>query len=309
LFVDLFTHALTAAVLAYALNLPQVLPFIVLGAIITDTDILFTWISNRHPSLYLLTHGGFAHSIAGSVVMSVIAWTVAAFVPATGLVHSGLPVPPATIAFAAVLAGAFLHIGLDTLASPGLPLLAPFSDRKYTAGLLPGPSIFLMASSLFFVVWIGLGVIDLPAMVLPYAAVIAAFLGVRLMAFCIARTALRGKGRAIPTINPLRWLFIGETPEAWTVGEYKIGKGTGNKVSIMKYQSISSEETVPFLTLPEVRRLRFHSYIVTAERVRDEIVFSDPLRESGRLFYPPHYTRVRVHLPEKSTPQVNPVVP
>lgn len=298
MFVDLFTHALTAALLAYALNLPQVLPFIMLGAVIIDTDILFAWVSDRYPSLYLFTHGGCAHSIAGAVVLSVIAWTTAAFVLVTGFMHPGLPIPVAPVAFAAVLVGALLHIGLDTLAVPGLPLLAPFSDRKYTAGLLPGPSILLMAVSLFFVIWVGLGEVDLPTKILPYAGVIAAFLTIRLTTFCIARTALRGKGQAIPTINPLRWLVIGETPEVWTVGEYRIGKGMGETEYLMKYRSISAKETASFLTLPEVRRLRFHSYIVTTERVGDEIIFSDPLRESGRIFYPPHYSRVRVPLPD-----------
>ena len=296
--MDLFTHALTAALLAYALNLPQVLPFIMLGAVIIDTDILFAWVSDRYPSLYLFTHGGCAHSIAGAVVLSVIAWTTAAFVLVTGFMHPGLPIPVAPVAFAAVLVGALLHIGLDTLAVPGLPLLAPFSDRKYTAGLLPGPSILLMAVSLFFVIWVGLGEVDLPTKILPYAGVIAAFLTIRLTTFCIARTALRGKGQAIPTINPLRWLVIGETPEVWTVGEYRIGKGMGETEYLMKYRSISAKETASFLTLPEVRRLRFHSYIVTTERVGDEIIFSDPLRESGRIFYPPHYSRVRVPLPD-----------
>ena len=300
MFVDSLTHALTAAILACVFNLPQLLPFIVLGAVIIDADILFARISDGHPSLYLFTHGGFTHSIAGAVVQSVIAWTVAAFLQAAGFVHPVLPVPSAPVAFAAVLTGALLHIFFDTLATPGLPLLAPFSDRKYTAGFLPGPSILLLASSLFFVIWIGLGVIDLPSMIFPYAAVIAAFFAVRLVAFCIARTALHGTGRAIPTINPLRWLVIGETSGAWVVGEYRIGKGTGDTENLMKYRSTTAGETAPFLTLPEVRRLRFHSSSMTAEKAGDEIVFSDPLRESGRIFYPQHYTRVRVHLPDPS---------
>jgi inner membrane protein len=301
-FVDSLTHALIAALLAYALNLPQMLPFIVLGAVIIDADILFAWISDRYPSLYLFTHGGCAHSIAGAVALSVIAWTVTALILATGLVHSGLSIPAATVALGAVLAGALLHIGLDTLAVPGLPLIFPLSDRKYTAGLLPGPSILLMASSLLFVIWIGLGAIDLPDMILSYAAVIAAYLAVRLVAFVIARTALYGKGRAVPAINPLFWLVIGENSEVWTVGEYRIGKGLGEMEYLMKYRSTSPRETAPFLALPEVRRLLFHSYIVTADKMGDEIVFSDPLRVSGRIFYPPHYTQVCVNLSDPSGP-------
>jgi len=41
-------------------------------------------------------------------------------------------------------------------------------------------------------------------------------------------------------------------------------------------------------------RLQFQSYTVT---VGNEIIFSDTLRESGRIFYPPHYRQVRVRLP------------
>ena len=299
--MDSLTHALTAALLAYALHLPQILPFFVLGAVIIDADVLYSLISDRLPSLYLFTHGGIAHSITGAVVLSVIAWTSALFVLGAGFVHTVLPVPAGPVTFAAVLAGALLHIGLDTLAVPGLPLLAPFSDRKYTAGLLPGPSILLMATSLFFLIWTGFGVIDPTSMILPYAVIIAAFLGLRLAAFGFARTALHGKGRSVPTINPLRWLTIGGTPDAWMVGEYRIGMGLGDREYLMKYWSTSMEETAPFRVLPEVRRLRFHSYIVTAKKVGNEIVFSDPLRVSGRIFYPPHYTHVCVPLPDPSS--------
>jgi inner membrane protein len=233
------------------------------------------------------------------VVVSVIAWTTAISVPATGFVHPLLPVPAAS-AFAAVLAGALLHIGLDILAVPGLPLLAPFSDRKYTAGFLPGPSILLMADSLFFLIWMSLGGIGLSAMALMYAAIFAAFITVRLAAFCSVRTTLHGTGRAVPAINPLRWLVIGEVPDAWTVAEYRIGKGLGDREYLMKYQSTSAEEIAALLIMPEVRRFLFHSYLVTAEKVGDEIVFSDPLRESRRIFYPPHYTRVCIHLADPS---------
>ena len=294
--MDVFTHALTAGLLACALNLPQLVPFIVLGAVIADTDILFGWIADRSPSRYLFTHGGLFHSIAGAVILSVIAWTAASVVLTTGQIHAGLPVPSAPVAFTAILAGALLHNGLDILAVPGLPLLAPFSDKKYTAGLLPGPSIFLMGVSLFCILLAGPGGVGLTALLLPYTAVFAAFLAVRCTSFCIARTALQGRGRAIPRISPFRWLVIGETPEAWTVSEYRIGKGMGEPESFLKYRSTSAGEIAPFLMLPEVKRLRFHSYIVIAEKVGDGIIFSDPLRESGRIFYPPHYKRVTVPL-------------
>lgn len=294
--MDTLTHALTAALIASIIHLPQLLPFLVLGAVITDTDILFFRISDSNPSLYLFTHGGAVHGIAGAVVLSVIAWAAAVFVVASGLVHPPLPLPPAPVTLAAVLAGAFLHVGLDTLAVPGLPLLAPVSDRKYTAGLLPGPSLLLMAASLFFLTWLYLGRIDLPSMEGPYAAVLAAYLIMRLGVFVPARTALLGKGRVIPLVNPLRWLVITETSDTWSVGEYRLGKGIGNTEYMMKYRSTHARETGLFLALPEIRRLRFHSYLVTVEGEGNVLIFSDPLRTSGRIFYPPHYTSVRVPL-------------
>ncbi len=301
--MDLLTHALTAAILAYALNLTQLLPFAILGTVIIDADIPFAWISARQPSLYLFTHGGFTHSITGSVVLSAIAGIVAVFLLAAGLVHAGLPLPPAPVAFGALLAWALLHISLDTLAVPGIPLLFPLSDRKYTAGVLPGPSLLLMASSLIFMSLIGLRVIDIPGIIFPYTAVITVFLAVRVLAFIIARRSLLGKGRLVPTINPLRWIVIGGNSEVWTIGEYRIGNGMGGIEHITKFRSTSAGEIAPFLAMPEVRRLWFHSYIVTAEKAGNTILFSDPLRESGRIFYPPHHTRVCVHLPDPSGPE------
>ena len=294
--VDFFTHALTAALLAYAIGVPQLAPFVVLGAVIADTDILFGWISDTYPSQYLFIHGGISHSFFGAVMLSVIAWTAASGVIAAGYLPPGPVAPFSLVAFAAVLAGAFLHIGLDTLAVPGLPLLAPFSDRKYTAGLLPGPSIFLMGVSLLVIIPAALRVADPSALVLPYAGIIVAFLAVRLVAFCIARVAVHGKGRAIPRISPFRWLVIGETPEVWIVSDYRIGKGIGEPAYLAKYRSTSAAEVAPYLALPEVRRLRFHSSVVTVEKTGGGLLFSDPLRESGRIFYPPHYKRVCISL-------------
>jgi len=292
--VDFFTHALTAALLAAAFGVPQLAPFVVLGAVIADTDIFYGWLSDRDPAQYLFIHGGFSHSLAGAGTLSVLGWIAASVVMAAGFVHP-VPVPPfAPVALLAVLGGALLHIGLDTLAVPGLPLLAPFSDRKYSVRLLPGPSIFLMGVSLLVILLAVSHAFDLSVMAIPYAVIIAAFLAVRLVSFLIARVALRGKGRAIPRISPFRWLVIGETPDTWIVGEYRIGNGLNEPEYLAKYPSTSAAEVAPFLTLPEVRRLQYHSSIVTAEKAGDALIFSDPLRESGRIFYPPHYKRVSV---------------
>lgn len=143
--MDSLTHALTAAVLAYVLGIPELLPFLVLGAVIIDADILFSQVSDSNPRLYLFTHGGMAHSTGGAVGMAVLAWAGITLATLAGAVTPVLPAPAGPVAFAAVLGGAFLHIGLDWLACPGIPLCAPVSDTKYTVGLLPGPSILLTA--------------------------------------------------------------------------------------------------------------------------------------------------------------------
>ncbi len=289
--MDSLTHGLIAAGLAYALDLPGLIPFAVAGAVILDVDTFFSRVFDGRPSLYLFTHGGIAHSLAGAAVMALPAWAVAA------LVASAVPLFPAVaapLAFAAVLGGAYLHIGLDTLACPGLPLFAPLSDTKYTAGLLPGPSILLMATSILFLVLMALGAIGFPEMILPYAAVIGAFLAVRLAALLLVRADQDAAGRAVPTISPLRWLVIGETPEAWTVGEYRIGRGMKEATTWMKYRDTTAEAVAPYLESPELRRVRYHSYITTAEREGTVLVVSDPLRKSGSIFYPPYFSEARI---------------
>ena len=292
--MDSLTHALIAAILAYALGLPQLLPFVVLGAVIIDTDILFSLFSRHHPSLYLFIHGGIAHSFAGAVVMAVLAYAGIALVTLTGFINPAQSWGTGPAGFAAVLAGAFLHLAMDLPATPGIPLLAPVSDRKYAFFVLPGPSIFLMAVSLFFVMWMGLGVVTLAQGMVVYVAIFCAFLLVRVITFCASRLALRDVVRAIPQVNPLRWLALYDTGDTWTVQEYRIGSGFSGRTVYPRFTNTSKGEVTPYLTLPEVQRLRYHSYIVTAERDGDGITFSDPLRVSGRIFYPPHYKQVQV---------------
>jgi inner membrane protein len=292
--VDSLTHALVAALLAYILGFPQFIPFAVIGAVIIDTDVLFSLISDRHPSLYLFIHGGIAHSLAGAVVMSVLSYTGIAFAALAGLVAPALLVRAGPAGFAVVLAGAFLHIAMDLPATPGLPLLAPASDKKYALFILPGPSIFLMAVSLFFLIWMALGVVTLAEGILAYGAILVVFLLVRFAAFLASRPVLRGTIWAIPQVNPLRWLAIYESRDAWMARDYRIGLGMTDPVSYPKFRNTSQKEVASCSVLPEVQRLRYHSYIVTAEKEDGSIIFSDPLRVSGRIFYPLHFKKVRI---------------
>jgi inner membrane protein len=297
--VDSLTHALTAAVLAYVLGIPELMPFLVLGAVIIDADILLSRVSDSNPRLYLFTHGGMAHSIGGAVGMAVLAWAGITLATLAGMIV--LPAPAGPVAFAAVLGGTFLHIGLDWLACPGIPLFAPVSDTKYTAGLLPGPSVLLATTSILFLLWMGLGVIGFSGMILPYVAIIGAFLAVRLAVFGIARPKVDGDGRAVPSANPFQWLMIGETPDAWTVRKYRIGRGMEEPAIFLKYRNTTAEAVAPYLAVPEFRRVRYHSYITTVAQEGAGLVVTDPLRKAGYIFYPPYFTEVRIPVEESGS--------
>ena len=292
--VDSLTHALVAAILAYAAGLPHLLPFFVLGAVIIDADILFSLFSRGNPLLYLFIHGGIAHSLAGAVVMSVLACAGIALATLAGLISPVLSFGAGPAGAAAVLAGAFLHLAMDLPASPGIPLLAPKSDKKYALFVLPGPSLFLMAESLFFLIWMALGVVTLAGGMAVYMALFCAFLLVRAVAFVISRPALRDTVLALPQPDPRRWLALYDRDDAWEVQEYRLGKGCGASAGWPKYRGTTATEVAPYLALPEIKRLRYHSYLVTVEKEEGTLVFADPLRVSGRIFYPPHYRRVQV---------------
>ena len=122
---------------------PALVPFVILGTVIPDADILYGRLFTGNPRFYLLTHGGCAHSITGAIGISLLAVAEVQLAGLCGILPPGIPV--ATLV-PAVLAGAILHIATDALAFPGIPLLFPFSDRKITLGILPGPSSFSSVS-------------------------------------------------------------------------------------------------------------------------------------------------------------------
>ena len=142
-FVDALSHALIVLILFSATGLTPLLPFAILGAVIMDVDIFFPFISDTNPSLYLFTHGGITHSLAGALVLSVLACLVTILIASAGIISLPALEGYGVYGFAAVLCGALAHLAIDVLACPGIPLLAPFADRKYTLGILPGPSILL----------------------------------------------------------------------------------------------------------------------------------------------------------------------
>jgi inner membrane protein len=288
--VDALSHALIAIIILTAIGMPAFIPFAVMGAVIMDADIFYPLISGRDPRLYLFSHGGIAHSIAGAFVLSVLAYLAIAALAAAGVIVSPAVLQARTVTFAIILSAAFLHLFIDLLACPGIPLLAPFTDRKYTPGLLPGPSVLLMGSAIGVLVPAVSGLVPVSAALGIFAVITVMYLAVRLLMFLYAAATVRG--RRVPTISPFRWLVINEDDDAFTVRHYAVLRGFSEGRVFSKFRNTSRKESGQYLDLPEVRRLRFNSYLITAERTGPAIIFSDPLRENGYIYYPPDYKRV-----------------
>lgn len=289
--VDTFTHALSALVVFSLQAADSLLPFAVLGAIIPDVDITFRVISRRNPRLYLFTHGGFTHSIAGGLLLSCMAFLVAWGVALTGLVPGIDPALFAPMALVMMLAGTLLHVLEDFLAYPGIPVLYPFTERKYTAGIFPGPSLVLFGVSLVFVTWAALGVTG-DAALRAYAVIFFGFIG--LSALVKGYMALTHPGQTIPTFNPFRWLLVDADGDRLRISEHHLLRGTTVALTVDRFRGITPAEAAGYDDLPEVRAHRYFSYLSVAEKNGDSVTFSDPLRDRGIIPYPPYARSVTV---------------
>jgi inner membrane protein len=290
--VDALSHALIAGILFSVTGLSPLLPFAILGAVIMDADIFFSLISDTIPSLYLFTHGGIAHSLAGALVLSVLAYLSLIMITIAGIISLPALAGYGVYGFAAVLGGALSHLVIDVMACPGIPLFAPFIDRKYTLGILPGPSILIAGAALALVVVTVTGVLAFPQALSFYAWTVLLYLTFRLGSFLVAY--IRLPGRKVPGVNPFRWLVIREDDTSCTVRQYTMFRGFFGESVYMKYKDTSAAEVKSVLRFPEVQRLFFHSSCVIAERIGPDLILHDPLRESGYLYYPPHFKRVAV---------------
>jgi inner membrane protein len=295
--VDTLSHALIAWILFSVTGLSSLLPFVILGAVIVDVDFFFSFISDSIPSLYLFSHGGIAHSLAGVCLLSVLAYFTIVLIAFAGIISPATLSGYGVYGFAAVLGGALSHLTIDVMACPGIPLLAPFVDRKYTLGILPGPSILVAMAALGLVVVTVTTVLAFPFSLTLYALAVLLYLAVRGGFFLIAFTRL--PGRKVPTVNPLRWLAISEKETCCTVQQYSLFHGLNGESVFTKYKDTSAAEVKSALRFPEVRRLFFHSYCVIAERIGSDLILHDPLRESGYLYYPPHHKRVAVTIEDQ----------
>lgn len=281
--VDSLTHALAASILFALIGHPELIPFAVLGAVCPDMDFVFQRFSDRDPGLYIFTHGGITHSIPGALATSAVV-TVPGLLAATALGY-GVMVP---LAFAAAAAGVLTHIALDYLAFPGIPLLYPYTDKKYTLGIAAGPTVYLLVASMVYGAFLltGRASIDDPWIYVGFFAFVLA-------AFAILKTyvTMTAGGMAIPGFTPLRWLIITETPGSYEVSGYHLFRGRGKPSEYKKLLDVGADEIRKLETVPEARRMRYHSYLVTAARDGDKVVLSDPLREHGYLWYPPYFKR------------------
>ncbi len=284
--VDSLTHALAISAIFAIAGWPELIPFAALGAVAPDIDITFQRFSDRDPRLYIFTHGGITHSITGAIAVSLLVGLTA--LPVSTLIGYRTSLIPA---IAAMLLGALSHIFLDFLAYPGIPLLYPATDKKYTIGIAAGPTPWLLIASITFGAFIltGRASIENLWIYAGFFTLVIAASGV-LKAYVSARSG----GIAIPGFNPLRWLIIAETPDAYRVYSYHLLKGRQKPTDYPKLLDVTEEEISRLKASPEVRRMRYHSYIVTAARAGNGIELTDPLRQQGYLWYPPYFKSILI---------------
>jgi inner membrane protein len=291
--VDSVTHAFAVSLPLLALGSISLIPFAVLGAVIPDIDILFELMPENNPSGYIFTHGGITHSLVGAVGVSIVAFILVMGLSRLDMVQEKFPFTISSSIFCVILAGAILHVFLDYLAYPGIPLLYPFSIEKYTAGIFPGPSPFLLVMS---IILLSLFILNKAGKAYVWAY-IAIFIGFILLSGGLkVYVTLQTSGEAVPGLNPARWLIIQENDSEYSVMEYNLFHGVTNKKIFEKYSNITPEEVFLYREIPEIQRLCYHSYIITVEKDTSRITFRDPLRETGRIMYPMKYATYSMNL-------------
>ena len=291
--MDSITHALLIASLLTAIGAPALIPFGILGAVILDADLLFHLVSSKRPPLYMLIHGGASHSIAGAACMAAIAYGAMYFLVLAGelFLHFTPPFTFTIFALTAVITGAMLHIALDFLASPGIPLFWPWKDTKYTLGVFAGPSAVMIFISWTFLILFIAGIVQVSGLIF-YGALFLVYLAISLI-FRIA-AAMKIHGMVLPTMNQLRWLAIENAQNTWKLKFVFIltGSESGSR-SWPAISGVSDEDMDRISAMPVVRRVRYHSCFTIASRLENgDIVIQDPSRVEGIIRYPPYYTEV-----------------
>lgn len=124
-------------------------------------------------------------------------------------------------------------------------------------------------------------------------------------ALFIVFLVIRGSIRAIafirlppdtyPTFNPLRWMVIRKEGGSWVAGFFSLtGTATGMTKTYQESDGVTADDLKAIESIPEVRRVRYHSYFTVAKLIGESITIMDPLREDGTLRYPPYYSKVVV---------------
>jgi inner membrane protein len=289
--VDSVTHALAASSLFLAAGLPALVPFAALGSVAMDLDILLIRFPEKNPRYYVFTHGGFTHSIAGALVIGSLVFAAAAAAtlagPGAWLFGAGLGLA----GLLALLAGALTHVFCDFLAYPGIPVLYPLTDRKYTLGIFAGPSIVLLVMS-----WTYLGTLLISFTTLAdyrvWAGIFAGYVGAKgLLKLYLASTT---DGATIPTKNPLHWFVIREEDGSYSIRSRNLLSGLTEPRVFPKFRNVSPAEAEQYRGLPEVRMHRYNSYITTVEKNGEVITFRDPFRSEGFTRYPFSHVTVDV---------------
>ncbi len=291
--VDSLTHGFIIAIAFVLMGRPDLAAYGIAGAVLPDMDVLFDSLSGRDPRLYIFTHGGFTHSFFGAFLVAILA-AVPMF-----LLSGAIPAGAFGIAaFGAIVAGALSHVIVDYLAYPGIPLFYPFSDKKYTLGILGGPSAFIMLASFAYITAMASGIARIYD---PWPYIVFFALVIVLSASTKARMAFITKGRTIATLNPLSWAIIEDTPEAYLFYRSDVLGRRSAAEAYAKYRGISPAEARKYEGMPEVRRLRYNSYVVTVEADGDSITYRDPIREKGHIWYPPSYKKLSIPLNKGET--------
>jgi inner membrane protein len=294
--MDIFTHAVAILVIFVASGNAGFIPFGVLGAVIIDIDMAFFFIPRRNPSLFILHHGGFSHSLFGATVLSAIAFGTTLVLSSAGFLSETIPGAILLPAVACVLAGAYLHLFLDYLASPGLPLLYPLTEKRFGLSLFPMP-VYLLITVLGLA---SLGVIFFGGLTQEFTVMYGAIFTALIVASAGMKWLVHRKthGRSYPTLHPFQWIVIREENPSYSVMVYDMFQGVLRELSFEKYRNITPPELHEYDQLPELRRHRHFSYISTVEKNGSEITFHDPVREEGLISFPPWYPTVTVHAEE-----------
>ncbi|WP_421909793.1 metal-dependent hydrolase [Methanolacinia petrolearia] len=294
--MDVLTHAFSVILLGGNLDIFRVC-FGVVGTVLPDMDILMHRFSGGNPRLYIFSHGGITHSIAGAILIAIVAFSTICLLQLSGILP--LPAEPTFRIFGLgmIVGGALLHITLDYLACPGIPLFFPLSDKKYSLGIFPGPSLFLTITSVVFLILLILGFAGAADIYL-WGIV---FLGIIIFSLIKKKGLVAGRFRGketIPTFHPLHWIIVSEDDHECTVSRYSVTGGVYWESKYKKRDGVGEEEIEALADDPEMKRLRYSSYLVVFERSEGKIRAYDPLRISGLMFYPPDYREYVAELPE-----------